>query len=161
MSDPKSVPSTRVIIKFVDGTILLLKKSKSSSNPNKYEFPGGKVDFGVENGVNTEVARANAVREVEEETGITLDASTLVALQSYEYSFELPRRGTIYRYVYPFEANNVALSQKAVVEKYVVGRDNTEDRHSGAYFVTESELNEMYKNGQLSENSVFVFTNKE
>ena len=59
--------SVKVIINDPRGRVLLLKRAASSKgNPGKWEFPGGKVDWG-------ESFDAALLREVKEETGLKIE----------------------------------------------------------------------------------------
>lgn len=64
--------AVRAIIIDDDDKILILKRSvDSKTNPGKWELPGGKVDQG-------EPFDQALIREVEEETGLTITLDTVV-----------------------------------------------------------------------------------
>ena len=64
-----------------EGQILIAKRSSTSSLPNKWEFPGGKV----EEGETPEVA---LIRELQEELGINTWSSCLAPLTFASHSYE-------------------------------------------------------------------------
>jgi len=55
----------RAIIKKDESLLLIQRASDDSWNPNKWEFPGGKVDFG-------EDLNESLRREIKEETGLDI-----------------------------------------------------------------------------------------
>jgi 8-oxo-dGTP diphosphatase len=70
--------SLKVMIRDKRGRYLLLKRSKDSkTNPGKWDFPGGKADAGE----NIDEA---LVREVAEETGLTISLQKLVGTAQSE-----------------------------------------------------------------------------
>ena len=61
-----------------NGKILLVKRSSKSSLPNKWEFPGGKVELG-------ETPEDCLARELYEEFGIIVDVGNFIAESVYQY----------------------------------------------------------------------------
>jgi 8-oxo-dGTP diphosphatase len=61
-----------------NGKILLAKRSSNSSLPNKWEFPGGKVDVG-------ETPKECLARELYEEFDITVAVGKFIAESVYQY----------------------------------------------------------------------------
>jgi 8-oxo-dGTP diphosphatase len=61
-----------------DGKIFIAKRSSKSSLPNKWEFPGGKVDAG-------ETAEECLKRELYEEFDIAVDVGNFFAESVYQY----------------------------------------------------------------------------
>lgn len=77
------------IIVMSETQVLLLKKSSDSKNPDKLEFPGGKVDFNSNNQENDLILSAK--RELLEETGIKTHLKDLVKLdivRNYKFKLE-------------------------------------------------------------------------
>ena len=68
---------TAAIIKR-NGNILIAKRSSNSSLPNKWEFPGGKVDL-------DETPEECLAREMFEEFDIVVDIGNFVAESVYHY----------------------------------------------------------------------------
>lgn len=70
-----STPLLVVAVALIDGTgrILLQRRRLSSEHGGLWEFPGGKVEAG-------ETPQIAAVREIEEELGLRLDAAALAPL---------------------------------------------------------------------------------
>lgn len=60
------------------GKILLAKRSSNSSLPNKWEFPGGKVEIG-------EIPEECLARELYEEFGIIVNVGNFIAESVYQY----------------------------------------------------------------------------
>ena len=86
MSGKSYALSIKVVIRDEAGRCLLLKRSLSSKgNPGKWEFPGGKVEAG-------ENFEAGLLREVAEETGLTISLQRVVGAAE----FELPDRKVAY-----------------------------------------------------------------
>jgi len=76
----RSLLVTRTIVVH-DGKLLLIRRSESDSNSGNYEFPGGMVDKG-------ESLEQAAVRELVEETGISVSISDLDFYISHAYEPE-------------------------------------------------------------------------
>lgn len=86
MSEKPFALSLKVVIRDNAGRCLLLKRSLSSKgNPGKWEFPGGKVEAG-------EDFDAGLLREVAEETGLTISLQHVAGAAE----FELPDRKVAY-----------------------------------------------------------------
>ncbi len=75
MSNPILV--TAAIIEN-DKKFLITQRKANSHNGNRWEFPGGKVDF-------KEDPRVGLVREIEEELGIDIKAEDLLEYSSHVY----------------------------------------------------------------------------
>lgn len=71
---------TAAIIKK-DGAYLLTQRPPDKHNGNRWEFPGGKVDFGEE-------PRDCLAREIKEELGITITVGELFDVSSHVYQEE-------------------------------------------------------------------------
>jgi 8-oxo-dGTP pyrophosphatase MutT (NUDIX family) len=69
---------------------LMLRKNRGQAFGGAWVFPGGRVEDG--DGTGLDGARAAAVREAEEETGLVLDAATLVPFSHWTPPPEAPRR---------------------------------------------------------------------
>lgn len=103
MSGKPFALSIKVAIRDKAGRCLLLRRSPSSKgNPGKWEFPGGKV----ESGENFDVA---LLREVAEETGLTISLQRVAGATEYE----LPDRKVAYLILEGhLEAGQVRLSSE-------------------------------------------------
>jgi 8-oxo-dGTP diphosphatase len=77
---------TRVVAGVIirDGTILICQRTRHQSMPLKWEFPGGKIEFG-------EQPRDALRRELEEELGITAEIGDEVSRIVHAY----PNGGTV------------------------------------------------------------------
>ena len=69
---------------------LMLRKTKGQAFGGMWVFPGGRVEDG--DGTGLDGARAAAVREAEEETGLVLTAADLVPFAHWNPPAEAPRR---------------------------------------------------------------------
>jgi 8-oxo-dGTP pyrophosphatase MutT (NUDIX family) len=69
---------------------LMLRKNRGQAFGGAWVFPGGRVEDG--DGTGLDGARAAAVREAEEETGLVLEAATLVPFSHWMPPPEAPRR---------------------------------------------------------------------
>ena len=74
---------TAAIIKR-EGNILIAKRSSNSSLPNKWEFPGGKVDAG-------ETPEECLARELYEEFGIIVAVGNFLGESVYKYEHKTVR----------------------------------------------------------------------
>jgi len=91
-----------VVLRDEEGKMLLLKRHESSKwAPNKWGFPGGKIDAG-------ESPRHAAERELNEETGLTVGALRSVGTiegvavftaPSYEGTVQIDHEHTDFRWV--------------------------------------------------------------
>ena len=79
-----------VVLRDEEGRMLLLKRHESSKwAPNKLGFPGGKIDAG-------ESPRRAAVRELKEETGLTVrDLRRVGTIESVAVFTAASYRGTV------------------------------------------------------------------
>jgi 8-oxo-dGTP pyrophosphatase MutT (NUDIX family) len=77
-----------------DGTpgleCLMLRKTRGQAFGGLWVFPGGRVE--PDDGTGLDGARAAAVREAEEETGLVIDAAALVPFSHWNPPAEAPRR---------------------------------------------------------------------
>ncbi|MCK4997433.1 (deoxy)nucleoside triphosphate pyrophosphohydrolase [Candidatus Pacearchaeota archaeon] len=64
-----------------DGKFLITQRPLDKHNGGRWEFPGGKVDFG-------EDPRLGIEREIDEELGITVKAEELLEYSSHVYNSE-------------------------------------------------------------------------
>jgi 8-oxo-dGTP diphosphatase len=77
--------SVYALLRNEKGEFLLLKRSENSrTNPEKWDLPGGKVNL-------KETLKEAVVREVSEETGISIFPGEIAG----EVSFELPKKRVI------------------------------------------------------------------
>lgn len=77
--------SVYALVRNEKGEFLLLRRSENShTNPGKWDLPGGKVN-------PDETLKEAVVREVEEETGISIYPGEIVG----EVNFELPEKKVI------------------------------------------------------------------
>ena len=73
---PKTQIVTSGIIQNSDNKFLIVKRAANDSFPNTWEFPGGKNDFG-------ESPEQGVIREIQEETGLTVVPTLPVTVNSY------------------------------------------------------------------------------
>ena len=69
---------TAALIRDGDRILIAQRQKDSRFEPNKWEFPGGKVDFG-------EHPEESLTREIEEELGIAINVGPLYSLGSHVY----------------------------------------------------------------------------
>jgi len=69
---------TAALVRKGDRLLIAQRLPDSRFEPNKWEFPGGKVDFG-------EHPRDSLERELQEELGVKIEAGTLYTLASHVY----------------------------------------------------------------------------
>ncbi|HEY8546874.1 MAG TPA: NUDIX hydrolase [Acidimicrobiales bacterium] len=89
---PVHEAATVVLLRDVGGGVecLMLRKTQGQAFGGLWVFPGGRIETG--DGTGLDGARRAAVREAEEETGLVLDADSLVPLSHWEPPPEAPRR---------------------------------------------------------------------
>jgi 8-oxo-dGTP diphosphatase len=66
-----------------EGRILIGQRTREQSHPLKWEFPGGKVEFG-------ETPEQAVVRELDEELGIQAEAISEITRYQYQYAGKSP-----------------------------------------------------------------------
>jgi len=84
--------ATVVLLRDTGGGVecLMLRKTQGQAFGGLWVFPGGRLE--TDDGVGLDGARQAAVREAREETGLVLDAASLVTLSHWEPPPEAPRR---------------------------------------------------------------------
>ena len=96
--------------------LMILRHEKSSFVPNAWVFPGGAVDPEDGTAGTLEAARAAAIREVFEETGIRID-SELVATSRWITPEGLPKRFDTWFFLAKVPRDlNVTLQESEAVE---------------------------------------------
>ena len=85
--------ATVVLVRDTDAGLecLMLRKTQGQAFGGMWVFPGGRVEEDVD-GLGLEGARAAAVRESHEETGLVLDAGDLVPFAHWNPPDSAPRR---------------------------------------------------------------------
>jgi 8-oxo-dGTP pyrophosphatase MutT (NUDIX family) len=78
---------------------LMLRKNRGQAFGGAWVFPGGRVEDG--DGTGLDGAMAAAVREAEEETGLVLDAATLVPFAHWTPPDDAPRRYATWFFLAP------------------------------------------------------------
>lgn len=133
------VNTVRIIVVY-QNKILFLRKSQNSKNPGAFEFPGGKID-------NTDDALSTVVKELYEETGISIDLDIVKALDiTKKYNFrsndsdQLNQRFVEYFYVLLNNYFDIKLNQE-------------EDKHDYSLWVDVNEIQEFFDSNFISENS--------
>lgn len=107
-------PTVDVIIKYMDGIILIKRKNP----PEGWALPGGFVDYG-------ETLENAAVREAREETG--LDIKLIRQFHSYSDPVRDPRQHTIST-VFIAEASGKAEAGDDAIEAGIFKKDNLPDK---------------------------------
>jgi 8-oxo-dGTP diphosphatase len=79
---PKPLLVTAAIIRHQGKILIAKRKLDAKFEPNRWEFPGGKVEF-------TEHPEACVVREIKEELNIDIQIEKFFALNSHVYQEEL------------------------------------------------------------------------
>jgi 8-oxo-dGTP diphosphatase len=87
-----------------DGKLLIVRRSRVDSFAGKYELPGGGVDPG-------ETITQGAVREVQEETGLTV-TNVLVIFKGFDYSTSTKPHVRQVNFVVEVEPGPVVLNPK-------------------------------------------------
>ncbi len=120
-NDP--VPAaTVVLLRDGEGGIetLMLRRASKIAFGGMWVFPGGRVDAadlaGVADGDEIGAARLTAVRETREETGLELDAATLVPLSHWTPAPIAPRRFLTWFFVAPAPAGAVVIDDGEIRE---------------------------------------------
>ncbi len=108
------LPTVDVIIKYMDGIILIKRKNP----PEGWALPGGFVDYG-------ETLENAAVREAREETG--LDIKLIRQFHSYSDPVRDPRQHTIST-VFIAEASGKAEAADDAIEAGIFKKDNLPDK---------------------------------
>lgn len=137
----RRAPGTRIIIPLHDGNILLTKEYRPNLNGYDFRVPGGKVFDSLDeyttfltSGTNiTEAAKAGAIKEAREETGIIVGDMELFAISKAGASVEWD--------LYYF-----------VVKSYTEGTQAPEEHEDITLAPTSrSEVKEMCLNGRIQE----------
>lgn len=79
MMEGRPLLVTAAIIKKAGKVLIAQRLPDSRFEPNKWEFPGGKVDFG-------EHPESSLTRELKEELGVVVDVGLQYALSSHVYN---------------------------------------------------------------------------
>jgi 8-oxo-dGTP diphosphatase len=66
-----------ILVPIMNGKVLILKRTKLSSWPGYWNFPGGSVE-------SEEFVYAAAIRELEEESGLKVDSDEIDFLETIE-----------------------------------------------------------------------------
>jgi len=105
-------PSATVVLfreRDADGEILLVQRSsRLDFHGGAWVFPGGRVDAHEEAaaaGDALDAARAAAVREVMEETGLSVAASTLVTISRWTTPIQAPKRFLTWFFLAPVDVH--------------------------------------------------------
>lgn len=92
MNFAKSILTVKGVILRDDGKILLLKRSKKSLNPGKWDLPGGTLEKG-------ETLKEALSREIEEETGLEVEVGEIIGTAEFSKeskNFTEEKRGLRY-----------------------------------------------------------------
>jgi 8-oxo-dGTP pyrophosphatase MutT (NUDIX family) len=82
------IETVRAVL-FYREKFLLLQKTADSKNPGALEFPGGKIDEIKEKDSTTEEQMNAITKEVQEETGLTIENLPMEKIESFESYFEV------------------------------------------------------------------------
>jgi len=102
----KTVLTVKVVIVKDQDEVLLLKRSKKSKNPGKWDLPGGHLDKG-------ETLEEAIKREVTEETGLKIKVADIIGTTEFSKDskhFKNEKRGL--RYLAYFKEGEVKLNKK-------------------------------------------------
>ena len=80
---------------FYRGKFLLLRKTADSKNSEALEFPGGKIDETKEKNSTVEEQIKATIKEVQEETGLTIENLPMEKVESFESYFEFTGKDSI------------------------------------------------------------------
>ena len=96
--------SQKAVIINGDGKILVIHRTSTApSNPNKWDFPGGEIDFG-------EKAIESIIREIKEETGLEISD-----IKPYDVESHIDKNGefwTTIAYKTKTSSENIILSEE-------------------------------------------------
>jgi molecular chaperone GrpE len=103
----KSILTVKGVVLRDDGKILLLKRSKKSLNPGKWDLPGGTLEKG-------ETLEEALLREIEEETGLEVEVGEIIGTAEFNKeskNFSEEKRGLRYLTYYSGD-DEVELSEE-------------------------------------------------
>ena len=130
---------------FHNGKFLLLKKSIDSKNPGGLEFPGGKIDETKGSVSSPEEQEQTIVKEIQEETGISVDKNILKKVKDFKNYFEVVGKDGVTkknkRLIHLFFVNipdEQKISLKINETKNEKGE--SEDKHKSFEWVSPDEL---------------------
>ena len=97
--------AAKAIVRGKDGRMLLIKRARDAgTDPGRWDLPGGKMDYG-------ETLRDALVREVREETGLTVKVGPAVHVCHFTKE---PFWVTCVTFACEYEGGNVQLSEEHV-----------------------------------------------
>ena len=112
-----TVPVVAAIIRKGNRILIAQRKKDSKLEPDRWEFPGGKIEFG-------EHPEAALVREIMEELGIKIKVRKL---------------HTVLSHVYPFQGKKLHIILLVFITDYVSGKVRNLDVQDSRW-VTKNEL---------------------
>ncbi len=125
--------ATVVLVRDTDAGLecLMLRKTKGQAFGGLWVFPGGRVED--VDGTGLEGARAAAVREAREETGLVLDADSLVPFSHWNPPAEAPRRYATWFFLagLPAGAADVIVDGKEIGDHVWTAPAAALERHRG------------------------------
>lgn len=133
--------------------VLLLQKDSDSKLPNKFEFPGGKVEDQMAKSSDATLA-IWAQKELREETSLDVTVEKAKKLHfSKRYAFSLEsqyfERDVFYFYI-PLQENSDTTVKVNETKK---NNGGDEDNHSGYIWVTLKKLQKLSIENKISPNS--------
>jgi 8-oxo-dGTP pyrophosphatase MutT (NUDIX family) len=124
----------------------MLQKSEESKLPYVYEFPGGKVDN------NTLEHKSDAIRELLEETGISVEINELKKLDfEIDYEFEANNKKYLRHVIYYLVT--LENKPKISINLTTTSQGELEDKHSAFRWMTSDEYRVLIKQKSVSPNS--------
>jgi 8-oxo-dGTP diphosphatase len=76
--EPKPIVVLAALIRRGETYLITRRRADAGSNPSRWEFPGGKLEFG-------EDPRDGLAREIKEETSLTVRPGEIIGYSSYVY----------------------------------------------------------------------------
>lgn len=103
------VAGTVIVVRSGDAgpEVLMMERPDRGSFAGAWVFPGGKVEPGDAGATEEQIARSAGIRETWEETGVVLDADTVVTLSRWDPPVGVPRRIRTWFFVAPAPADVV------------------------------------------------------